>query len=438
MISAVCITHCDLDGYACGAIVKRKYPASECIITNYGKPVPMWKIPPHATVFVTDFSLTYEEFKQLEQRCAEVIWIDHHEANYKKLEAAGLNLKGLRRNDQCGASLTWQFLFPDDPMPECIKLINDFDLWKWELKDTAAFNYGMDLFDARPGQKSATMWASLLNNEKLKLDQIIEHGAPIAAYIEERNNIMAHDLCYTTMIGDKKIMVANNKQANSLFFNSMDKSGLDGIMLVNWFGDFGRYRCSIYSPDDTKEIISIAQGFGGGGHPKAAGFNSPEYPVRTPEITQPDELGDIISKYAGIAKHRSNPVVEQCAAKADSIAWRAQSFMSVWGHSVTHLAMCINHPDLPSLMRTMSCCVDIVHPITGAVCEVVVGYVLTHSGHYRVCVKPLSSKVGTAEKLADMIKLTELNTPGTSVEVSNGYVYYYSTTVPVQPTSQIR
>lgn len=442
MIPVTCITHCDIDGYGAGAIVKRRFPNAECIVTNYGKPIPFWKIQPGATVVVTDFSLTYEEFRNLQSRGNKIIWIDHHKNNYDKLESAGLNtIDGVRRDDMSGAELAWTFFFPEEPMPECIKLIGDFDLWKWRYENTGPFIYGMDLFDVRPGTKSAGMWADLLNNEKFKLDQIIDHGKPISEYIKLRNKTMADELCYRTELDGRQIIVANNKQANSMFFDSVDKTGIDALMLINWFGDFGRFRCSVYSPDDIKEVIDIAQKFSGGGHPKAAGFNAPEWPVRYPEKQEiKTKLEDVIKGYETYESMReSNFTINQCASKTDSIALRAQAFLSVWGDSVPVKCIAINHPYIPVIKSALPYCFDAIHPITGACSEVLVGFVMTNHGHWRVGVSHIDGN-RSLDEIYSMVKHTNLAISEDQIfkDGKHNTVWYYSDNLPVQLQAQIR
>lgn len=430
-MDVVAIVHCDLDGYAAGAIIKRRYPQAETIITNYGKSIPNWKIPTGAMVIVADFSLTFEEFKALQMKGHQIVWLDHHENNYKKLEAAGFVCEGVRRADKCGAEIAWEYFYPNQPVPRAIQLIGDFDLWQWKWREeTLAFIYGMDLFDARPNSRSFGIWSALLDNDATKLQQIHQHGKPIADYVTARYKLMSRDLAYRTTFHGKKLIVANNKQANSMFFDYVDKTGANAVMLINWFGDFGKYRCSVYSPDDEQEVIDIALAFGGNGHPKAAGFSSATYPVDRPSQGVPVDIETIVSEYTALAKSREgSAIIKQCTGKSDTIALRAQSYFTHW---MGFPCIAINHHFLPVLMKAIPYNIDVVHPITGAVAQIALAFVLTNTNQIRVCVSPLDTST-TLDSITS--KLKEAAIP--FIE-RDGSVWFYTDEIPVQLDAQIR
>lgn len=432
--TVTCICHVDMDGFASAAIVRRRHPGCQIIYANYGRDIPLWKIQAGSTIYVVDFSLLYEEFVKLQSQGFNIIWIDHHINNYSTIEGKGFTCAGIRDDSHCGAYLTWKYLFPNEEIPHAINLVNDYDLWQFKYETTLAFSYGMGIFDTRPTSPSGCIWQELLNKNTTKLTQIIELGKPIQQYTELRNKISCEDLAYIVHVNQKPIWFANIKQTNSMFFDSVDKSKVDGVMLGQWFSDVGKYRCSVYSPDNIKEVYEIAASFGGGGHPKASGFTSSELPVARPETKDQKDINTVVNKYCELSKLADkSSIVKQCCAKAASITLKANAFFSSLDDTP---CIAINHPYLPDVFPIIPYCFDVVNQATGTIAKIAISFVLDNTNRYRVCVKPLDSSVDVLinSKIYQSIKA---QTDGSITEI-NGYLWYYTKELPVKLCQQIK
>ena len=64
---------------------------------------------------------------------AEVIVIDHHKTALADL--SGLSNRVLQKfdMDECGATLTWKYFFPNQPIPAFLNYVKDRDLWNFDL-----------------------------------------------------------------------------------------------------------------------------------------------------------------------------------------------------------------------------------------------------------------------------------------------------------------
>ena len=384
----VCISHNDLDGMCAGYCVKRKYPQARMFWTNYGRDIPNNAFVQGAKLFVTDFSLTMFEFEKARRNGMQIVWIDHHKANYTKLQSEGMNCEGLRRDDKCGAYLTFEYLFPGKEIPEVLKLVNDYDLWKFQDPRTEGFVEGMKLMETRPNFKSCYIWDSLFSEDKESADKhlgnIIKMGTKIHKYIAQKNALMCEELAYKTVFNGANVLVANTKQTNSTFFDSADKSGVDALCIIQFAPDIGKYRGSFYSPDNVKETLHLAVSLGGGGHPKEAGFQSVVYPFDRPVIkddSRPNP-GYWIDKYRELKHSRKNPAINQAAVKSDKIALVSSGFRT---SCVIPGKICfaINHPYLTELLSSFFHTVDVINSDTGEVLDMVVSFVLTKNGFYR-------------------------------------------------------
>lgn len=95
------------------------------------------EISPNERVVIVDFSFPKEILQGWVDMGCELIVIDHHESARKRLEGfAG----GVLSFDvaKCGATLTWDYFFPDQPMPVFLGYVQDQDLWQWKLPGSEA------------------------------------------------------------------------------------------------------------------------------------------------------------------------------------------------------------------------------------------------------------------------------------------------------------
>lgn len=380
----VCVTHVDLDGHASAACVLKKYPHAKVYYSNYGRSVPDAAFVRGCKMFVTDYTLAEFEMQRCKTLGIEVIWIDHHKSNIEKLRAAGYSAPGLQSEERCGAYLTHKFLFPNAPIPRAIEIVDDYDRWQFKLPETKIFQAGSSMFETRPNMKSSFIWKELLESTeevaKIRIDIICRIGNELLEFNRKRFQIFCDDLAYRCVIDGANFLVANTKQANSTFFDSADKTGINALSVIQFSPDIKKYRCSIYSPDDRQEVIQFAQSRGGGGHPKACGFQSIDYPFPVGN-SDPSPMAETIQKYQTILEARKSAIVAQASAHSDKISLMASTFRELF---LGHTCMCINHPYITELLRSIPTSIDVIDTITGTPLKAFVGFTMTKTGWYRV------------------------------------------------------
>lgn len=384
----VCTTHTDLDGHCSAAVVRKRYPDCKVFYNNYGRPLFSGAFIPGSKMIVTDFTLLEHEFEKCKHMNISVQWIDHHLDNFRSLENKGICLPGLRDDKFCGAALAWKFLFPGREMPRAVQYVNDYDLWKFELPDTKKFQAGLQLYETRVNMQKCFIWNELLNDNpgiaNKAVDRVIDLGARILAYNNERNSIFCKDVVYrATLPTGQKCLVAGIKGANSSFFDSVpDRLEMDALCMAQYSTDIKKYRCSVYAPDKTKIVLPIAKSFGGGGHPGAAGFQACDYPFPKPERVEPRPMSTVIPELQKILELRKDSILNQSACRQDRINLGAHTFNTRFNQA-SKLCLAINHPYLSELIRILPSAVDLINPETGEFAGAVVGYTLTNSGWYR-------------------------------------------------------
>ena len=437
------ITHSDLDGMAAAAVVKQQHPDASVIITNYKKPIRLNKFKAGDTVYVTDFSLSKEVFEEIQRKGIRIIWIDHHESAIQTLTSQGWDCEGIRRTDYSGAALTWLYFNPDktfDQAPDVIKLVNWWDLWQHD-KDPRVrkFNYGSGLWDLRPGYVAGDkFWSDIFTvgkGDKI-LANAVKHGDTIQKYSERLQDVICEDLAYKTKImttsgNYKNAMTMLIRPGNSSVFERMDLSGIDVTLTCQYYaGSTKQYRCSCYSPDNNKEILDVAQQFGGGGHPTAAGFTVPVLPVDLPIRTTPKPLEQAVATYDGIYRQRlSSLILMKYANKSNGITAK----ICGW-HTIIHGIKCIafNYYYLPEMIPVLPVSLEVMDD-EGNIPDIYVGYVMTNSGYYRCCAYPTSTSVDM-ERIKKTLNdnFAVLRGEGEGIKMINGGLWWYASETPVQ------
>ena len=213
-----------------------------------------------------------------------LIWIDHHDSAIELL--SGFAVWGKREVGKAGCELTWEFFFPNDPMPQAVKYLGRYDVFdqsdsiKWSHR-ILPFQYGMRLrSNAFALIGCAANWDTLLSSAGEPLvEVIIVEGHTVLGYVASNNKTLAETLAFRGKFEGYNAVFLNRQPGNSQMFGSVFREG-DDIMVA-----FGlvpspeglptggpRWRVSLYSESVDVDVSKIAQKYGGGGHANAAGF----------------------------------------------------------------------------------------------------------------------------------------------------------------------
>lgn len=277
----------DLDGKCSAAIVKRKYPDCEMIEVDYPDRPGFDNIQDDETVFVVDFSFEPEDMQALmDYTDGNVLWIDHHKSAIEKINNAvlpgtttslGQVISGKREIGKAGCELTWEYLFPDEPMPEAVKLLGRYDVWDkdnplWD-EFILPFQYGMRINWWEP---FSAQWQTLFEHTSVVGD-IKDNGACILEYENQRNTAYAKAMAFPVKFEGHEAWAINKALSNSKIFDTIEKAE-DRPLWIFFSYKAGIWRYSIYSaPDSGIDVSQIAVKYGGGGHAGAAGFQSDKY-----------------------------------------------------------------------------------------------------------------------------------------------------------------
>ncbi len=278
-----CFYHTDLDGYSSGAIVKLATKddifkhKKEFIQIDYRSKFPFDSIKKDEWIYIVDFSLQNEgDFEKLLDITKNVVWIDHHKTAIEKHKY--LNIDGIRDDSKAACELCWDYFFPAIETPMTIKLLGDYDTWKFKYNNkTRHFQEGIKLINNGPER---VVWNNLLFPINCEYgDGLINHycnkGETVIEYRDNYYKKLANQFSYEVNFENYNCIVCNAGMTGSNIFNSIEKS--HDIQIVVIF-DGAVWTVSLYSK--TIDVSEIAKKYGGGGHKGASGFQCEVLPFK--------------------------------------------------------------------------------------------------------------------------------------------------------------
>jgi oligoribonuclease NrnB/cAMP/cGMP phosphodiesterase (DHH superfamily) len=235
--------------------------SAEYIAVNYGQPVP--EMESGSRIFILDFSYPKNVLEQLQNVHREVVVLDHH----KTAEEALRGCKGCTFDmNRSGAVMAWEYFHPGIPVPKLLLNVQDRDLWKWEMYDTAQTHAGLQLVKGSMAEwdKAAThdeyhlhlitKGQALIEKQELVIESAVKHKVKIIDFMGHKVGI-TNQTDYASEIGNA---ICQNKDLNVNFAFVYCITKEDDVLV------------SLRSEGDM-DVSEIAKKFGGGGHKNASG-----------------------------------------------------------------------------------------------------------------------------------------------------------------------
>ena len=311
----------DLDGWMSAAIVKYWFITNavknllninisnpntiDFIGYNYGQPIP--DLSEYNQIIMCDISFSKEEMLKLYERLnSNFIWIDHHISAIKdnvlfNLEKGGnyhIDYYGIRDIEFAACELTWQYFFPNEPMPEIVRLLGRYDCFGHKGTDeeqkVLMFQYGARqcISDYEGAYKNLIY--NLKEKDSYEIldvdykESIYKNGKSIYQYLcteakqTYKNGFeiileefvpykVAENHFNESYIAKRKFICINKERFNPINFGiDYHKDGYDGCACFHYAD--GVWNFSLYNDNGEVDCSSIAKQFGGGGHKGASGF----------------------------------------------------------------------------------------------------------------------------------------------------------------------
>lgn len=267
----LCIYHItDHDGKGSAAIVRSVYPEIEFLGLNHDMEIPCEMIEQHDKIIICDFCLPMDYMYKLNAQ-KDLIWIDHHISCIKEYEErrekGAPEIKGLRRDGTAAIILSWEYFYPQKPLPLSIKLLGMNDVYDLSDDRVMPFEYAMQSVGVnRPTDE---IWNEVIN-ETINIEEMVEKGKSILSYIRAKNYRLVRGISFTSEYKGHRCICANMPQGQSMFFDSLEHLDRFDFMVIFFMNKHNCWNLSFYSYKNF-DVSKIAAEFGGGGHFHAAG-----------------------------------------------------------------------------------------------------------------------------------------------------------------------
>lgn len=220
-------------------------------------------------VLICDFSYRKDFLIKMLSVVNNLLIIDHHKSAEKDLAEIDERHKIFDMN-RSGAYLTWQYFFPNEPVPLLIQYVQDRDIWTKKLPNTDCF---ASWFYTLPFDEK--IYSEYLDDQKL-LEGIENQGK---AYYELNNHYTKETVNSSSpkfsKIGDKYYFITYvntnvlKSDVGSAIFQKYPLSDFSVAYSINDWNNSTSF--SLRSTNDRSDVSTIAFSFGGGGHRNASG-----------------------------------------------------------------------------------------------------------------------------------------------------------------------
>lgn len=276
----ICIYHSrDLDGWMSAAIVKMKYPEVNLIGWDYGMPLP--EVKTENQVVMVDISLPSKEMYSLwETKGLNFIWIDHHISAIKEMNSIlgdyghTYPIQGVRDTKFAACELTWKYFFPEEQMPEPVRLLGRYDCFghKGTKEELEVLWYQ---YYARTFFKNPDDCMRLIDGDNV--DAAMSIGRSIYRYLCTEAEADYKNIFEWNYKGIR-IACINRMRFNPINFGiAYHNDGYDAFLCFHYANN--KWNFSLYNDDGRVDCSVICKEFGGGGHAGAAGFVSNDLKV---------------------------------------------------------------------------------------------------------------------------------------------------------------
>ena len=234
----------------------------------------------------------YEDLQAVKGNDRHFIYIDHHVSAINDIKMVSRNgdvpFYGIQNIYYAACELTWEYFFPQQKMPEIVRLLGRYDCFGHKGTDeeqkVTEFQYGArNCIGSRKAAYSFLI-SSLQGNEEKDISGIMDIGKAIYDYlcVDAKNALKlgfeiklsipkSTDGVFLNITETFRFLAFNKDRFNPGNFDiDYIKEGYDGAASFYYNGKSWLF--SLYSSKDDVDVSEIAKFYGGGGHKGAAGF----------------------------------------------------------------------------------------------------------------------------------------------------------------------
>ena len=202
----------------------------------------------------------------IDERAAKLVLLDHHQSAADKLGRFQCRCGAVHFDmSQSGAMLSWKFFFPEQPVPDLIRYVQDRDLWHWAFPESAPFLSALDL---EPNE--FPRWAEIAAFTPAQVAEFGQRGSAMNEKFLSLCRDIAQGAAPVTFNGQAGVMV-NCPGAFTSEVGNMLSAECGSFALLWSVSKDGTVKVGLRAVP-TFNAIPLAESMGGGGHPQACGF----------------------------------------------------------------------------------------------------------------------------------------------------------------------
>lgn len=256
------------DGFGAAWVCKRMLPAAEIVFASYGEPVPeiLATLQERDAVYLVDFSFPRDIMIELNSRVGFMRVLDHHktaQANCLELDFCEFDM------GRSGAGMAWDYFGPPRPRPKIVDYVEDRDLWRFKLPNSAEVHAFVASYPMEFG-----VWDVLDIRLESEFEECLIEGQAILRYDDQKVEEMCHE-AQLVQVGEYTVPAVNCPvQFGSKVGHELLELYPDHAFAAYYcYGADGTERWGLRGRDsDDFDVSEVAKQFGGGGHKKASGF----------------------------------------------------------------------------------------------------------------------------------------------------------------------
>ncbi len=270
-----------LDGWtACWAALLRLGEHVQALPVSYNQPPPKEALEAgigERDLFILDFSYPRDVLMRLADR-NKVVVLDHHDTARKDLEGFSYpNLQIVFDLEKSGAMLAWEYFHPLQELSWLVHYAQDRDLWRWKLPNSRALSAYLHSipWTFEVWTRLHQEWAGQQYHEQNDWGDFpawrdyVKEGEAILRYQEKVIQLHVAQAREIELDGHKVLSV----NATTLVSEITGRLAQGRPFGVSWHNrSDGKRVFSLRSDQAGLHVGEIAKRFGGGGHPRAAGF----------------------------------------------------------------------------------------------------------------------------------------------------------------------
>jgi uncharacterized protein len=199
--------------------------------------------------------------------------LDHHEG----ARDIATKFSGVFDTNHSGATIAWSYFHPDTPVPTLLKYVEDGDLYRFNLpnsREVLAYVYTLTDSFASFDIKNVEKWNTFITEleDPVEIKRVVETGE---LFSQHHEHIVLHGIHHAEIVsfeGYECYLTGTSGEFTSDTGNRLARLKPPLAIIVS--ADAEGLRVSLRS-DGSVNVASIAQKYGGNGHPAAAGFEIP-------------------------------------------------------------------------------------------------------------------------------------------------------------------